>query len=867
MISTIPLQEVGRDRAALVGGKAANLGELTNVDGVVVPAGLCVTTHVFTDMLERSPDLAAAIRRLDDRDDSASDSISTQAANVRALINQAAVPQPLVDSVSEFLLENEGYATWAVRSSATAEDLPDASFAGQYDSYLDRRGVESVVDAIRCCWASLYSERAVIYRQRHGIEHRGVSMAVIVQRMVPAEASGVMFTADPVSGDRTVVAIEAVTGLGEAVVSGASVPDSVKLRGAAVIARTGRNHAPLSDVQARELAVIGRRIEDHFGSPQDIEWCLSDGGFLIVQSRPITTLFPIPPRQDGERHVYLSVGHQQMMTDPIKPLGLSVWQMLAARPMHEAGGQLFVDITEQLAERANREALLSMLNRDPLIRSAVEDLLARSYVASLPGETLSSERADSAPNQTTDNMAAPDAPDSTIVDDLISRSELAVAEAKRELDRRTGDDVFEFVANDLAALKQQLFDPQSMRALMAGIDATWWLSDHLEEWLGDKSLVDTLSQSVDNNVTSRMGLDLLDVADEIRRHPAAVSLLRTLDQSASLECLGHVEGGPEALSAIKNYLAKYGMRCAGEIDITRSRWHEEPSILVPLILAHIDRFPPGEAKRRFDAGLLRAKAAEEDVLRRLRVLSDGSAKAGQAKAAIDQMRAFNGYREYPKYGWVCRIDVHRQAMLREAQRLVECGVLDRFDDIFYLRFEELREAVRVQCVDRNLIAARRAEFAVNERLTPPRVLTSDGEALFGEFRRDNLGADTIPGLGVSAGTVEGRARVILNAAKSDIEAGDILVTAFTDPSWTPLFLTVAGLVTEAGGQMSHGAVIAREYGLPAVVAVKDATKRIEDGQIIRVNGTSGVITILSSGQCPEAEHQTSRTSVICGDDE
>jgi pyruvate,water dikinase len=364
-----------------------------------------------------------------------------------------------------------------------------------------------------------------------------------------------------------------------------------------------------------------------------------------------------------------------------------------------------------------------------------------------------------------------------------------------------------------------------------------------------------------------MGLDLLDVADEIRRHPAAVSLLRTLDQSASLECLGHVEGGPEALSAIKNYLAKYGMRCAGEIDITRSRWHEEPSILVPLILAHIDRFPPGEAKRRFDAGLLRAKAAEEDVLRRLRVLSDGSAKAGQAKAAIDQMRAFNGYREYPKYGWVCRIDVHRQAMLREAQRLVECGVLDRFDDIFYLRFEELREAVRVQCVDRNLIAARRAEFAVNERLTPPRVLTSDGEALFGEFRRDNLGADTIPGLGVSAGTVEGRARVILNAAKSDIEAGDILVTAFTDPSWTPLFLTVAGLVTEAGGQMSHGAVIAREYGLPAVVAVKDATKRIEDGQIIRVNGTSGVITILSSGQCPEAEHQTSRTSVICGDDE
>lgn len=836
---TVCLQKIDHDQVSLVGGKAANLGELRRVDGIVVPRGLCVTTHAFSSVIEQSPELIAAMQRLYEPDADT----KAQSAQIRTLIEQATIPRALVDSISAFLLENDDASAWAVRSSATAEDMPDASFAGQHDSYLDRRGVESVLEAIKCCWASLYTERAVIYRQRNAIEHRSVKMAVIVQRMVPADASGVMFTADPVSGDRTVVAIEASAGLGEALVSGAVIPGGVKLRGGVIFARTGNEKEILGDEQARELAAIGRRIEGHFGSPQDIEWCLLNGVFVIVQSRPITTLFPIPPRQDSERRVYLSVGHQQMMTDAMKPLGLSVWQMLAARPMHEAGGQLFVDITEQLATPASRAALLNMLNRDPLIRSAVEDLLARDYVAISPTHEAIAPPPD--PAHTTDINQPLVAPDPAIVGELMSRSETAVEKARRNLDAKSGNALLDFIADDLAALKQQLTDPQSMQALMAGIKATWWLNDHLEEWLGDKGVVDMLSQSVENNITSRMGLDLLDVADAVRHYPAAVSFLRAFDEGASLAGLRQIEGGTEALAAIDGYLAKYGMRCAGEIDITRTRWREQPGLLVPMILANIDLFPPGEAKRRFDAGLLRAKAAEEEVLRRLQALPGGTHKAAQAKNAIDIMRAFIGYREYPKYGWVSRIDLHRQAMLREARRLVESGVLDRIDDIFYLRFDELREAVRAQRADRDLIAARRAEFALHDRLVPPRVLTSDGEALFGEFRRDDLDANMIPGLGVSAGTVEGRARVILEAATPGTEAGDILVTTYTDPSWTPLFLTVAGLVTEAGGQMSHGAVVAREYGIPAIVAVKDATRRIRDGQRIRVDGTTGVITILS----------------------
>ncbi|WP_144379470.1 phosphoenolpyruvate synthase [Mesorhizobium amorphae] len=841
MKMTVRLCDVDRNDVPLVGGKAANLGDLAKVDGITVPAGLCVTTRGFSAVIECSPGLTTGMQRFDE----AGADIKAQAAEIRALIERAALPPSLVDAISALLRENGDVAAWAVRSSATAEDMTDASFAGQHESFLDRRGIESVLAAIKSCWASLYTERAVTYRQRNRIDHRGVTMAVIVQRMVPADASGVMFTTDPVSGDRTVVAIEAGAGTGEALVSGTVVPQGLKLRGGKIFARTGHDNAILSDDQAQALAVIGRRIEKHFGVPQDIEWCLLNGAFSIVQSRPITTLFPIPQRQDGDRHVYLSVGHQQMMMDAMKPLGLSVWQMLTARPMNEAGGHLFVDITDQLASPASRAALLKMLNRDPLIRSAVEELLARSFVASHSAAQSSASPVEEPPAQAADASPMPDAPDPAIIGALISRSETAAEEARRGLDARSGNALFDFIADDLSALKQQLGDPLSRQALMAGINATWWLNDHIEEWLGDKAIVDTLSLSVDNNITSRMGLDLLDVADVIRLYPAAVSFLRAFEVDASLADLRQVEGGAEALAAIEGFLAHYGMRCAGEIDITRTRWREEPGLLVPMILANIDHFQAGEASRRFDAGLVRAKAAEEDVLQRLKGLAGGAEKAVQTKRAIDVMRTFIGYREYPKYGWVARLDLYRQAMLREAQHMVDDGVLARVDDIYYLRFDELREVVKAQRADLDLIAARRAEFTAQARLVPPRVLTSDGEALFGDFRRDDLDTNMIPGLGVSAGTVEGRARVIFEASTADIEAGDILVTSFTDPSWTPLFLTAAGLVTEAGGQMSHGAVVAREYGIPAIVAVKDATRRIEDGQQIRIDGATGIITVLA----------------------
>jgi pyruvate,water dikinase len=286
------------------------------------------------------------------------------------------------------------------------------------------------------------------------------------------------------------------------------------------------------------------------------------------------------------------------------------------------------------------------------------------------------------------------------------------------------------------------------------------------------------------------------------------------------------------------------MRCVGEIDITRPRWSERPTTLVPLILGNVRNFEPGAGKRRFEQGLQEARAKEQEVLERLRALPDGERKAEEAKRMIDRVRTFIGYREYPKYGMISRYFVYKRALLEEADRLVRAHRLREPEDIFYLRFQELHDVVRGHQVDDQLLDGRKEAFRSYQALKPPRVLTSDGEVIAGAYRRDDVPTGALIGLPVSAGTIEGRARVILDMAEADLEPGDILVTAHTDPSWTPLFVAITALVTEVGGLMTHGAVIAREYGLPAVVGVEDATRLIPDGQRIRVHGTEGYVEIL-----------------------
>jgi pyruvate,water dikinase len=507
--------------------------------------------------------------------------------------------------------------------------------------------------------------------------------------------------------------------------------------------------------------------------------------------------------------------------------------------MQEAGGRLFVDVTDRLASPPSRAALLGLVGRsDPLTRDALQTLLDRGdFVPSYPDPAPGGGAAGGEP--------APIATDQAIVAELVARNQASVAALKRDIRSKSGSALLDFIVEDLQELRRLLFDPRSHQAIMAGMEAMWWLNDRLEAWLGEKNPADTLAQSVSDNVTSEMGLALLDVADVIRPHRSVVEFLCNVGgNDAFLADLAEIEGGQEARDALLAYLDVYGMRCAGEIDITRPRWCEQPTALVPMILANVRNFDPGAAARRFEQGRQAAGKKEQELLERLRALPDGERKTEETKGMIDRVRTFSGYREYPKYGMVSRYLVYKQALLEEAERLVRAGVLGEKEDVFYLTFAELRDVVRTNQRTATLVRERKDEFRSYEALTPPRVLTSDGECMNGSYRRTDVPPDALVGLAVSGGIIEGRARVIHDVAQAELDAGDILVTAYTDPSWTPLFVAVRGLVTEVGGLMTHGAVIAREYGLPAVVGVQDATRLIRDGQRIRVHGTDGYVEIL-----------------------
>ena len=790
------------------------------------------------------------------------DAIATLSAEIRRTIEATPVPGNVAATISRAVARFGEHAAYAVRSSATAEDLPTASFAGQQDTYLNVIGATAVLDHVRRCWASLYTERAVTYRVRNGVDHRTVEMAVVVQQMVFPDAAGVLFTADPVTSNRKVAFVEATIGLGEALVSGrvnadvSTVRDGEIVTAAIATKQLAIHAAPaggtqeheieparqaqpaLTDAQVVRLADLGRRIEAHFGSPQDIEWCLVDDDFQFVQSRPITTLFPIPEVGDDDNHVFVSVGHQQMMTDPMKPLGLSMFQLIAFRPMYEAAGRLFVDVADALASPASRASLLALWRSDPLVGDALQTIVDRN-------DFVPTREDDGAATPPFAGTPTPIDADPAIVTELMEGTQESIAALQRDIQGKSGPALLDFILADIPEMKRILFDPRSHQVFMTAMEATWWLNERLYEWLGEKNAADTLTLSVPHNVTSEMGLALLDVADVIRPHPDVVAFLQEVDDEGFLDELPRFEGGQDARDAIEAYLDTYGMRCVGEIDITRPRWQRTP---------HDARADDPRQRQELRAGRWRTAVCS----RATRGVEQGAGAAGAgARPARRDAQGRRGQADDRS-----RADVHRVPGVPEVRQglprvRVQAGLARGG--------RAPRGGGRAPCGRRHLLphvprAARRRAHGTGRRsahprtqgrvpvvppLTPPRVMTSDGEVVTGAYRRDDAPSGTLIGLPVSAGTVEGRARVIVDMAGAELDTGDILVTPFTDPSWSPLFVTVAGLVTEVGGLMTHGAVIAREYGLPAVVGVEHATQLIRDGQRIRVNGTDGYIEILA----------------------
>lgn len=869
----LTFHEIDKGDPMAVGGKGVNLGELSRIEGIRVPDGFCVTTEAYRKTIENNGELEVLIEKLAELKSTDREEIALISKNIRSVIENIRMESDIENEITRVLTIYGINDAYAIRSSATAEDLPHASFAGQQDTYLNITGKDEVIRHIIKCWASLFTDRAVTYRIQNGFGHRRVLLSVVVQRMVMSEASGIMFTADPMTSDRKTLTIDAGFGLGEALVSGLVNPDIYKVVDGRISQknigtkeleiRTGpsggtqetkiekgrQQKQVLGDDQIQKLANMGKKIEAYFGSPQDIEWCLVGNEFYIVQSRPITTLFPLPEGTDSKKpRVYMSIGHTQMMTDAIKPLGMSFFEMISEASMEKIGGRIYTDITHDLSSTIGRRRLVMASGKqDPLIQNAIKNLIEdKGFMASLPKGKRNIQGGIFTIGSILETIKIYRKNDPSMIKELINQFKKDIRNMDQQLSRLSGNEALEFIVNDRDKLLEMAYNPKMLGAIIAAILVNDAINKKVERLLGDKNVSDILIKSLDHNVTTEMGLALCDVADTVRKYPRVLEYIsQSPGDERFFEEMERLPGGKETSEAFRGFLDKYGMRCPGEIDITRGRFEEKPTQLIPILLNNIRVLKPGEHRIRFQAGRQEAKDKEEEIIRRLKNMPGGSRKVKKIKKRISLLRSFIGCREDPKYYIVQRYQVYKRALMKEAYKLADKGVIKKAEDIFYLYFDELRDVVRTNKLDYSIIEERKEKYTRYEKLTPPRVFTSEGFVPPASFGAGNLPKGVLSGIPVSSGIVEGRARVVLSVDEAELKEGDILVTKFTDPSWTPLFVTIKGLVTEVGGFTTHGAVITREYGLPGVVGVENATKLIKDGQRIRINGTEGYVEILS----------------------
>ena len=890
------LEETGGKLLPAVGGKAANLGELLQA-GLPVPAGFCLTTQAYRSATANGTldDVHAALARTPADD---LPGLAALAAAARRQVLAAEMPADVAQAVRRAYGELGPDAPVAVRSSATAEDLPFASFAGQQDTFLNVVGADAVLAAVRQCWASLWTDRAVSYRASHGISPAAVSLAVVVQRMVDAAVAGVLFTANPVTGRRHEAVIDASPGLGEAVVSGAVNPDRFVVDSATrtLLKRTigsggmvvrplpgggttrtvpsGTAMRPcLDDVQVLALELLGRRAEVHFGAPQDLEWAIDGRGAVwLTQSRPITTLYPTPERQrtPGGTRVYLCFSLAQGLTRPLTPMGLAGFRLIAssvARAAHfavpaprdgpgpyaPAGQRVFFDVTPVLRNAVGRAVVprvfdvmetrsaavlrqlfddprFSVISRSPwrLLRHIVP-VAARGRV---PGSVLRAlfrpesalRRVERFGERFRATLAVP-------------AGSTAVQRLDR-VERILGHELFPVVPA-IMPLPALGFALLAAAGRLLGSDA-------------GRGALQPVLRGLPNNVTTRMDLELWELAAAIRADAGAAAAFDgvLVGDSAVPELVRRYRERalPAAVqSGLAGFLGRYGHRAVAEIDLGMPRWSDDPGHILGVLANYLQLDDPVQAPdRQFRVAAQEAEAQVERLVAAAR--ERGRLRAALVRAALKRTRMFAGLRELPKYHIVEALAAVRRQLQVIGAELAADGRLTEAEDVFFLDLAEVRQALAGE--PQRVRVARRRETYERElgRRHIPRVLLSDGtepEALqAGAAGTGGAGAGaagTLTGTPASAGTVSAPARVILEPHGARLEPGEILVAPSTDPGWTPLFLTAGGLVMEMGGPNSHGAVVAREYGIPAVVGVPDATLLIATGQVVSVDGGAGTV--------------------------
>jgi len=888
------------------GGKGANLARLTRA-GFEVPRGFIVSTDAYLEFVKGNAlaeRIHASITGLVAED---ADALEKASQTIRSAFSRGVLPSDIQREIQtayaelnlKSLIVNQ--KSVAVRSSATAEDLPDLSFAGQQDTYLNVIGEEQLLKAVIDCWSSLWTARAIGYRMRNHIPHDEAALAVVVQEMVQSEVSGVLFTANPLTGLLSESVIDATFGLGEALVSGQVEPDhfvvapllaehprrgqgeglgvrekrlgakKISTRGKAgggveSIVENAEARQTLSESQIRQLVGTGQQIQKEYTAPQDIEWAFAGGKLYILQSRAITSLFPVPQVLFDPLIVWISFGAVQGLVGPLTPLGQD-----GIRHVAIGGGKIFgmtldPDHFSTFAMAGERMWIkISDIIRNPLGSRIVGGLL--SFVEPSVGQIVRSLAAEPRLGAGKGRLKfstlrrlvvfflpvlARFARNMLHPDDARARFDAAIENHLSAGKIAPGSNRFERLANIVAFMKERIAGvfaflmPRFMPIFgpaIAGLN----LLTHLS---GDSSLALEVTRGLPNNVTTEMDLALWDTAKMIRTDTPSKALFTASDAPGLARQYLSGTLPLAAQTAVAHFLDKYGMRGVGEIDFGQPRWREEPTPAMHTLQSYLQIDPDFAPDVLFARGEKTAQEAVEKIAAEVRKQHGGWIKEKLVRAAARRVRLLMGARESPKFFAIRTMGIARKALLDVGREYVEAGTIERADDLAFLKLSELQElsGPGVSAVKKNwkaLIAERRAAYERElRRRQVPRVLVSDGRAFYEGLGASTDTGDVISGSPVSPGVVEGIVHVVLDPRGTQLVPGEILVCPGTDPAWTPLFMAAGGLVTEVGGMMTHGSVVAREYGIPAVVGVHQATIRLKNGQRIKVDGTQGKIIVL-----------------------
>jgi pyruvate,water dikinase len=890
----VPLDTLDRTSLPAVGGKAANLGELIQA-GFAVPTGFCITTVAYARMSARAG-LATYLSGLEVVSRQESTRQIELATAIRTALCQTPLPPEVVEAItSAYQTLSPGKPIpVSVRSSSTAEDLPEASFAGQQETFLNVIGSEAVLTAVQRCFASLWTDRATQYRASLGIAPRNVRLAVVVQRMVEAEVAGVLFTANPLTGKRRQAVIDANPGLGEAVVSGATNPDhfvvqtttgeiverrlgdkQVLIQAAAgggiqkIEAGASPTSACLSDDQIRALAALGARVEALYGTPQDIEWAIDPSGqVFLLQARPITTLFPLPaeaPSTDESLSVYLAFGVQQGTYRPFTPMGLSTLRLLASgfltligsplrdslagpRFVTEAASRPFFEVTAALRSPFGRRFLLeAMREAEVHAASSFERLVTdpRLSLHTTPRRTF---------GRALVLLLA-----RTRLPWYLLQAFLVPTAANRRVQR-----FVEQLRNDhrvnasadgathLAAAEHLLLHCLRLAfhvspVMLAGMQS-FALARRMLGELASESECQIVLGGSPTNPTTQMNLALWRLSQEMLADATSRQLLQSMPAAGLAQDYQQGRLPAPLQQGLASFLQEYGHQGVCELDLGVPRWSEDPTYVLDLLTGYLEMEESAHAP---DLQLQRAGREAHAMIATLaqRARQKHRLRWRLVRLCLQHAHALAGFREMTRFVAGLFLAQARELLWPVGEELARAGRLTQAADTFFLTFPEAHAALAGADL-RERVSARRASFARElGRRHVPLVLLSDGTEPTAPLQNTQSAVQaegTLQGTPASPGTVTAPARVILDPHDAHLSPGEILVAPSTDPGWTPLFLKASGLVMEVGGAMAHGAIVAREYGIPAVVGVAGATGRIATSSRVTVDGTAGTVVIESN---------------------